>query len=48
MKNVRQSEILRIIQVKDIDTQEQLLEYNTDLNIASACKYVQWHQTCVQ
>ena len=26
MKNIRQSEILRIIQVKDIDTQEQLLE----------------------
>ena len=26
MKNVRQGEILRIIQVKDIDTQEQLLE----------------------
>ena len=26
MKNIRQSEILRIILVKDIDTQEQLLE----------------------
>ena len=26
MKNVRQSEILNIVQSKDIDTQEQLLE----------------------
>ena len=26
MKNIRQSEILKIIQSRDIDTQEQLLE----------------------
>ncbi len=26
MKNVRQSEILKIVQDKDVDTQEQLLE----------------------